>query len=437
MQLQFGRRLFTCCAIAVAAVILSGAAAEAGQAQPTVVLKRPATHTPHLVADTVVRHPMAFAVAEGEHLVYVGGKFRFVEDSDRLGSYPRNHLFAFSMASGAISETFVPDPDGQVWALLRVGNAIYVGGQFSTIGGVERRGLAKLNATTGAVDPAFNANFKGGRVSEIRLVNGRLIVSGTFVKKLVALDPATGKDTKYIQIRIEGKLPLTTSKPEVYRFAVTPAGDRLVGVGNFTTVDGVNRHRAFMLTLGETSATLNPWYYPPLDRKCRSNTPTRQPYLDDVDFSPDGSYFVFAATGFVPQTTAEIGTAICDSAARFETDIPNPVKPTWINYTGGDTVHSVTITGAAVYVAGHFRWLDNPQGVDSAGPGAVNRRGVGAIDPVTGKALAWNPPSPARQGGQELLPTSKGLWVMSDALKFNAEYHRGIAFAPLPAWAQQ
>ncbi len=60
------------------------------------------------------------------------------------------------------------------------------------------------------------------------------------------------------------------------------------------------------------------------------------------------------------------------------------------------------------------------------------RKGIGAIDPVTGKALAWNPPKPAAQGGQDFLVTSSGLWIGSDSPTFNGEYHRGIAFAPLP-----
>ncbi len=320
----------------------------------------------------------------------------------------------------------------QVFALLAVDNSLYVGGEFGTINGIARRGVAKIDITTGAVDTVFNARLGSGRVTEIRMVNGRLIIGGTFPKRLQAVDPATGADTGYIDVGIEGTLPLTTSRTEVYRFAVSPAGDKLIGVGNFTSVSGQNRRRAFMLDLGAASATLNPWYYPPLDNKCSSNTPTRQPQIDDVDFSPDGSYFVFGATGFVPSTTAEIGTAICDCAARFETDIPNPVKPTWINYTGGDTIHSVTATGAAVYVQGHFRWLDNPFGSDFAGPGAVERKGIGALDPDTGVALSWNPSEPAAQGGQELWPTPAGLWAMSDSLRFGGKYHRGIAFAPLP-----
>ena len=103
--------------------------------------------------------------------------------------------------------------------------------------------LRQLNVVTGAIDPFFKPQVSGGRVSEIKLVNGRLIVGGKFLKKLVALNPTTGAYTNYINIPITGQLPFTTSPTEVYRFAVTPAGDRLVGVGNFTTVAVSSRGR--------------------------------------------------------------------------------------------------------------------------------------------------------------------------------------------------
>jgi hypothetical protein len=121
-----------------------------------------------------------------------------------------------------------------------------VGGEFTSIGEVVRRGIAKLDAATGTVDFKFNARFARGRVSEIRLVNGRLNVNGTFPQRLIALDPATGVDTGYINASITGQLPLTQSRTEVYRFAVNPAKDRLIGVGNFTAVNGVNRQRVFI-----------------------------------------------------------------------------------------------------------------------------------------------------------------------------------------------
>jgi len=416
----------------VGAGLATSGPASAQIAHDEVVREVPGTYTPHLAASANVARPLAYAIVEHAGSMYVGGRFEALENSARTTTYTRSNLAAFNETTGVVSSTFRPSVDGTVYSVLGVGDSVYVGGQFTTVNGVTRPIIAKLDAETGALDPTFKPSLNNGRVSEIRFVNGRLLVSGTFSARLLALNPSTGKNTGYISLPISGVVPLGPTKTEVYRFAVNPQGTRLVGVGNFTTVNGQNRHRAFMLNLGDTAASLNPWYYRPLDKKCEPNSPSRQPYLRDVDFSPDGSYFAFVSTGFVPATSADIGVTLCDAAARFETNVPNPTRPTWINYTGGDTLHAVAITGAAVYVQGHNRWLDNPLGRDSAGPGAVARPGIGAINPSTGKALAWNPRKPAAQGGQDFLVTPEGLWVVSDSLRFNGEYHRGIAFAPLP-----
>jgi hypothetical protein len=163
--------------------------------------------------------------------------------------------------------------------------------------------------------------------------------------------------------------------------------------------------------------------------RCAAKTLPDQ--LRDVDFSPDGSYFVIAGSGYIPASSSQLGYTICDAVARFETANPAPARPTWINYTGGDTLHSVAATGAAVYVQGHQRWLDNPYGKDSAGPGAVARQGIGAIDPKSGKALPWNPSKDRDVGGKDFLVTASGLWVASDGRHFRGETRWGIAFCPL------
>jgi hypothetical protein len=137
------------------------------------------------------------------------------------------------------------------------------------------------------------------------------------------------------------------------------------------------------------------------------------------------------ATGFVP-VSGGLDRDICDATARFETNISDPVRPTWINYTGGDTLHSVSATGAAVYVQGHQRWLDNKFGVNDAGPGAVSRPGIGAINPDTGLALGWNPTKTREVGGKDFLATPTGLWVGSDGEHIDGEFRAGIAFMPLP-----
>jgi hypothetical protein len=105
--------------------------------------------------------------------------------------------------------------------------------------------------------------------------------------------------------------------------------------------------------------------------------------------------------------------------------------PYWVNYTGGDTLHSVIDTGAAVYVQGHSRWLDNPYGADYAGPGAVVRPGGGAIHPVTGKALNWVPPMPQQKGGYQMYSNAQGVWFATDGKYFGGKYHLGVRMAPV------
>jgi hypothetical protein len=390
----------------------------------TVVSANPANLTPNVASGAVHKFVQVGTT------MYAGGAFSSVSTAAGVspgGTFARSNLVAFNPASGAISASFAPSINGEVWALAGSGTSLWIGGTFTSVNGVARRGVAKLNRSTGAVDTAFNARFGSGKVTELALVGGRLIAGGTFPGKLRALNPSTGANTGYLNLAITGSVTDNAGPVEVYRFAVNPAGTRLVAVGNFTAVGGTTRYRAFMLTLS-TTASLNAWYYSPLQNLCRAGS--LPDYMRDVDFSPDGSWFVFASTGFIAQSGG-VGRDLCDAAARFETAVTNPDRPTWINYTGGDTLHSVAVTGAAVYVQGHQRWLDNPQGANSAGPGAVSRPGIGALDPATGRALAWNPTKERGVGGKDLYVTTQGLWVGSDTNRIGGETRRRIALMPV------
>jgi hypothetical protein len=424
LQRRWGAFVFALVVIGLLAPSTAGAAIS----QPAVVDPNPVNFTPNLEDDGVVKNSTAYAVAQSGDMMFVGGAFHKVTNSSRTVTYTRSNFLAFSASTGAVN-SMAPSFDGAIWALLANGSSLYVGGNFKNVNGVAHRGLVKLNASTGAVDPTFKPVIKWGNVTEIRLVGGRLLIGGSFQNRLAALDPTTGSNTGYLALGISGSIAANAGSTRIYRFAVNPAGDRLVALGNFTSVAGQPRRQAFMVRLGAT-ATLSPWHPPALDHQCKADdTPV---YLRDVDFSPDGSYFVIVASGYLPRT-GDVGTTVCDAAARWETaDETSTTRPTWFNYTGGDTLHAVSVTGAAVYVQGHQRWLDNPLGDNDAGPGAVSRPGIGALDPATGKALDWNPTKTRGVGGKDFLATSTGLWVPSDGNRFHNEFRAGIAFCPLP-----
>jgi hypothetical protein len=406
--------------VAVAAV---PAVASASIALGTVVSANPANFTPNVASGAVYK----FVQVGGT--MYAGGAFSSVSTAAGVpgGTFARSNIVAFNASTGAIS-SFAPNVNGEVWALASDGASLWIGGTFTSVNGTARRGVAKLNPNTGAVDTGFNANLASGKVTELALIGGRLIAGGTFPGKLRAVNRDTGANTGYLNLSISGSVTANAGPVEVYRFAVNPAGTRLVAVGNFTSVAGATRYRAFMLTLGAT-ATLNAWYYPPLQNLCRAGS--LPDYMRDVDFSPDGSWFAFVSTGFIPQAGG-VGRDLCDATARFETAVAAPFRPTWINYTGGDTLHSVAATDVAVYVQGHQRWLNNPQGSNAPGPGAVSRPGIGAINPSTGLALSWNPTKERGVGGKDLYVTSQGLWVGSDTNRIGGETRRRIALMPVP-----
>src|SRR4051794_8487845 len=404
----------------VAFLVLAGPAG-ASISQSKIVSPTPASWTPRVILGSSGQTVYAFAQVGST--MYAGGRFTQLNNSQVTQTYNRSNFVAFNATTGAILpltldannavEVIVPSPDGK---------AIYVGGDFSSIGGVNIRGMVRFDLTTQTIDQRFNPQLDGV-VTDAAFVGSRLVIGGTFTRQLRAVDPATGADTGYINLKITGKTD-TNDATRVRRFAANPAGTTLVALGNFTSVAGQARTQAFRIDLTGAKATLSPWHVPRFDAACHA---TLGMYSRGVDFSPDGSYFVIVTTGGPDGTSG-----LCDAAARFETsNVSSQVEPTWINWTGGDSLYSVAVTGATVYVGGHQRWLDNPFGSDSAGPGAVSRPGIGSIDPVTGKATTWNPTKDRNHGTEKLYATSAGLWVGSDGTYFDQMKRPGIVFCPL------
>ena len=430
--------------MAVTALVLAGAVtatpASAVNADHgnQVVSAVPASNTPHVMNGSVN------AITQVGSKVVAGGTFTSVSPS---GTYTntaddvvRNGIFAFDATTGVIDPSFNPNLGGAVNSLSTDGTSVYAGGSFGSVGGSTAiKRLVKLTSA-GSVVPGFSA-VPSSSVNEVVYSKGRVFIGGGFktVKSgtvtstraaLAALDPTTGSVLGSVNVPFTGVYdPALGGTTNVKRFDVSPDGSRLAAIGNFSTVGGLPRSQLAVLNTPTTgNASVSTWAtnrYDAAHNDCSSSFDT---FTRDIDFSPDGSYFVVSATGAFAGGAAK-GT-MCDTTSRWETASTGN-DPTWIDYTGGDTTYGVAITGAAVYVGGHMRWQNNPFQGDQAGPGAVPREGIAALDPVNGLPLSWNPGRSRGVGAQALFATSTGLWVGSDTTQIGGKTHGRIAFMPL------
>lgn len=388
----------------------------------TVVRTTPAGATPHVLDGKVLA-----VVRVGSHIV-LGGSFTRVRNEGTSVEVVRNGLVALDAYTGKVSTTFNPNPGTSVTSLLPApdGQSVYVGGGFSTIGGVSRSRVAQVRVSDGAVVSTFNAGTINGNVRDLALRGGRLWVAGAFTHvagrsqpALATLDPTTGAFSPYMGLRIAGT-HRGTGVTQVLKMDTTPDGSRLVAIGNFDTLQGVQNHQLLVLDTSGTSAQPAPFRTGFYLTPCSSAFDS---YMRDVSISDDGSFFVVSTTGAYGGSTAA-----CDTTARFETfTASTDVKPSWINHTGGDTTYGVEVTPAAVYVGGHQRWQNNPFAADRAGPGAVAREGIAALDPVNGLPLSWNPGRDKGVGVFDFTFDDRGLWVASDTTRLAGQLKSRIA----------
>ncbi|HLL66635.1 MAG TPA: PKD domain containing protein [Micromonosporaceae bacterium] len=416
------RRRMIAAATLTAVGLLSALPAGADLAHPAVVSPDPVDTTPH-VLDGSVR-----AIAVVGRTVVVGGDFSEVTDARGTSQYRRHGLFAYDLVTGAVLR-FAPSVDGSVYALAAGPNgSVYVGGAFQSVNGTAQRGLTQLSLATGARVPGFTASINYGDVRSLVSNGPWLYAGGTFTKiggayrtALARLSGTTGAADPAFDL---GLAAPTLSRAKVEDLTVSPDGSRLVAIGAIQEAGGQYRAQLVMAdTPAGAPARVADWYTNAYTPPCRAGFET---YLRGVDFSPDGAYFVVVTTG---RTTG--ANLTCDTAIRFETAGRGLHNPTWVNHTGGDSLYTVSVTGAAVYVGGHQRWMNNAHGFEAAGPGAVSRQGIAALNPTTGLANEWDPTRDRGIGVKAMVATPNGLILGSDTERLGREYHGRLGMFPL------
>ena len=361
--------------------------------------------------------------------VYLAGTFTSIANANGTGSIPQRSLAAYNMDTGLVDTTFRPTFDGAISAIEAMpnGSALFVAGTFNTVGTQTKRKIAKISPTTGAPFAGFTAQANS-RATALDATNTAVYVGGQFTtvngtsrSGLVALNATSGAvDTGF-------NLPLTGGigaggALTVNEVKLTHDDSKLLVVHTGRQIAGQDRYGVGLINT--VTKTLLPWRTRLWEDNLSFVGGIQRIVAGDI--APNDQFFV------VSSGSGGDRPPINDTAIRFPIAGNDNVEPTWVS-RHFDSVYSVAITESAVYVGGHFSWQESPTanqpwpGLDNVGYGTgqglsgyglgdqvVRRDHIGALDPVTGTALEWNPGSSSYEGDQAMLATSRGLFVGGD-----------------------
>ncbi len=419
----------------------------AAQASTGPVSATPASGTPELTP-TGTTEQIRQIVQCGDTMFAVG---KFTSISQGGSTFARNNVFSFSATAPYSVSPWNPDVNGTVNTIAFAGgdcSNAFIGGQFTQVGGTSAKNLAEISASTGAVDTSFGHNANG-QVETMLATGSHLLTGGYFTSingtarsYYSSLNVTTGKDDGYLALNISGhySYPGVVSNPSrIYNQQLSPAGTRVLVEGDFTQVGGQPRQQIFMIHLGASSAALTNWDAPFFNQNCSVKEPF---YLQDATWVPGVNTIYAVSTGLHLATWNHMFplTGPCDAVTALPAS-DGSVTPVWQNFTGCDSLFAAAADSTTVYIGGHERWANNPNGCNRAGSGAVKSEGMGAFS-VASNSLLLNSGNTAGLysksrglGADDMLRTSAGLWIASDN-QMNVDRcqgvtgHAGLCFLP-------
>ena len=179
-------------------------------------------------------------------LLQPDGKVVIAGNFGQVNGVPRSRIARVN-ADGTLDLTFDPGTgaDRFIRALAQdsTGN-IYAGGEFTVFNGISRRGIVKLTPT-GTVDPAFNPAGGGVNSPLVQAITppdsaGRIVIAGNFTtyngtnaRRIARIDTTTGAIDPTFQTG-------SGFSSQVNALQAAPDGKYYAG-GNFTSYQGVTR----------------------------------------------------------------------------------------------------------------------------------------------------------------------------------------------------
>jgi len=401
----------------------------------------PASGTPQLAKTSNLQNVRQ--LVQCGNMMYAVGSFTKISQGGK--TYKRNNVFSFSATAPYSVSRWNVNVNGEVNSIAFTRHRgcadAYIGGSFTSVHGTPAANIAEVRTSTGAVVPSFGHDASGAVETLIGYRNHLLAgghfhqLNGSTRKHYVSLSPFTGKDDGFLQLGISGRIP--NGPTDIYNQQLSHSGNLLLVEGNFTSVGGQPRQQIFMLNLSGSTATLTGWTSPDFSQHCVAKESF---YVHSAAWSPNDSTIYTASNGFHPLNYVKGTfplTGLCDAAASFPAS-QKSVSHNWIEYSGCDSYYSVAADSSNVYVAGHPRWANNPNGCNQAGRGAVPDKGLQGLDASNGQARTSNGKAVytmARANANDMMFTSAGLWIASST-RFGADTcggvrgHSGICLLP-------
>ncbi len=282
-----------------------------------------------------------YAIARSGNTVYIGGEFTTV------GGQSRSNIAAIDATTGTLT-SWNPGAANDVFCLAVSGNTVYVGGAFFSIGGQSRSNIAAIDATTGNVtswQPDADNNVAALAVSGNTVyVGGEFItISGQSRGRIAAIDATTGAASSWNP----------NANDRVATIAVS--GSTIYAGGSFTAIGGQSRNS--IAALDATTGNASSW------------NPNANDRVSSIALSGSTLY---AAGNF-----SAIGGQGRNNIAALSTSTGNATA--W-NPNPNSTVYSLAVNGSRVYASGEFTSI-----------GGQSRGRIAALDATTGNATPWNP----------------------------------------------
>jgi hypothetical protein len=382
------KRIVVLLAAAAAAVVMLAAAGVAWAQSPTL------NQTPDNIWMTNSGGKV-FAVVRSGDYIYVGGQFTSIRSGPTGQSFAATNLARFHADTGVGDPTWTPDVTGAdmtvttVYSLAASNGKIFVGGKFGAVNGIPRRNFAAVSPDTGAVDPTIDP-VVGTEASIVRA----MVASGT----KVYIGGAFG--TVQDDTGTKGRNNLAAINPLTGNVDLTwkPRADKIVWSLAFSC-DGseVFAGGKFLRAAG-SNGVFSP----------------RQ-YIARFD-AASGALHPWAVPPSSFQNTEEVASDLAVTCERitsgflgpnflrsFRLDNGNTGSVVWEYKTGGEVQTATMLGPDKVIVGGHFSQLKD--GVKRTRIGMINLSD-GSVDP------SWAPPVSGKfMGPWDLLVDDNHLYV--------------------------